>query len=239
MKKLFSRSNPALQHVRNWSLLVILCMVTLPGELGASTLPTITLPTATSDSAANAQPDQRRAIVVLGDSISASYGIQREQGWVHLLDTALAQREENWFAVNASISGETTGGGYARLAGVLAEHNPEIVIIELGGNDGLRGYPVEKIRENLRGMVDMVNASGATPVIVAMRIPPNYGPRYTQAFDTVFAEVAREKNTAYVPFLLEEVALADNMMQEDGIHPTAEAQPLLLDAVWEELLPLL
>ena len=123
--------------------------------------------------------------------------------------------------------------------GVLAEHAPDIVIIELGGNDGLRGYPVEKIRENLRGMVDMVNASGAIPIIVAMRIPPNYGPRYTQAFDSVFGEVAQEKGSVYIPFLLEEVALADNMMQDDGIHPTAEAQPLLLDAVWNELEPLL
>jgi acyl-CoA thioesterase I len=185
-----------------------------------------------------AEPEQR-AIVVLGDSISAGYGIQREQGWVHLLDQALAQREEPWFAVNASISGETTGGGRARLQGVLDEHNPAIVIIELGGNDGLRGYPVEKIRTNLQAMVDMVRANDATPMLVAMRIPPNYGPRYTRAFDNVFAEVAADKDALYVPFLLEEVALADNMMQEDGIHPTAEAQPLLLNAVWDHLLPLL
>ena len=238
MMKLLYRSSTQLLEIRLRSMLVILCVMVLPTHLSASTLPTITLPSRPADQPANAAA-QRQAIVVLGDSISASYGIQREQGWVHLLDTALAQREESWFAVNASVSGETTGGGYARLAGVLAEHNPQIVIIELGGNDGLRGYPVDKIRENLRGMVDLVNESGATPIIVAMRIPPNYGPRYTRAFDTVFAEVATEKGTAYVPFLLEEVALAENMMQEDGIHPTAEAQPLLLDAVWEELSPLL
>ena len=176
-----------------------------------------------------------QAIVVLGDSISAGYGIQREQGWVHLLDQALAQREDEWFAVNASISGETTGGGLARLEGVLDEHSPGIVIIELGGNDGLRGYPISKIRDNLRAMVEMVQARGATPIIVAMRIPPNYGPRYTTAFDDVFGEVALEKNAVVVPFLLEEVALADNLMQDDGIHPTAEAQPLLLDAVWTYL----
>ena len=239
MNKLLSRSTAPRLNIRIWSLLVVLCVTIFPTQLNASTLPALALPSKQTDQAADTDSESRRAIVVLGDSISASYGIQREQGWVHLLDTALAQREESWFAVNASISGETTGGGYARLAGVLAEHNPEIVIIELGGNDGLRGYPVEKIRENLRGMVDLVNESGATPIIVAMRIPPNYGPRYTRAFDTVFGEVATEKNTAYVPFLLEEVALADNMMQEDGIHPTAQAQPLLLDAVWEELLPLL
>ena len=238
MNKLLVRSSKQRPEIRFWSMLAILCVLVLPTHLSASTLPAVTLPSTSVDQPANTDA-QKRAIVVLGDSISASYGIQREQGWVHLLDTALAQREESWFAVNASVSGETTGGGYARLAGVLAEHNPEIVIIELGGNDGLRGYPVEKIRENLRGMVDLVNESGATPIIVAMRIPPNYGPRYTRAFDTVFSEVATEKGTAYVPFLLEEVALAENMMQEDGIHPTAEAQPLLLDAVWEELLPLL
>ena len=180
-----------------------------------------------------------QAIVVLGDSISAGYGIQRDQGWVHLLDRALAQREDDWFAVNASISCETTGGGLARLDGVLEEHAPDIVIIELGGNDGLRGYPIDKIRENLTAMVDMVTASGATPIIVAMRIPPNYGPRYTRAFDGVFAEVAAAKDTRFVPFLLADVALADNLMQDDGIHPTAEAQPLLLDAVWTHLQELL
>lgn len=193
----------------------------------------------TSKQHSEAELAAAQAIVVLGDSISAGYGIQIEQGWVHLLDQALAQREETWFTVNASISGETTGGGLARLQGVLEEHKPSIVIIELGGNDGLRGYPIDTIRDNLRAMVDLVKDSGATPIIVAMRIPPNYGPRYTRAFDGVFAEVATEKQTAYVPFLLEDVALADNLMQEDGIHPTAEAQPLLLEAVWEHLQPLL
>ena len=132
-----------------------------------------------------------QAIVVLGDSISAGYGIQRDQGWVSLLSQTLVEREEPWVAVNASISGETTGGGRARLAGVMAEHDPEIVIIELGGNDGLRGYPIEKIRANLTAMIDMVQRAGAVPLLVSMRIPPNYGPRYTRAFDSVFAEVAR------------------------------------------------
>lgn len=203
-----------------------------PPALLANSMPT-------SKQHSEAELAAAQAIVVLGDSISAGYGIQIEQGWVHLLDQALAQREETWFTVNASISGETTGGGLARLQGVLEEHKPSIVIIELGGNDGLRGYPIDTIRDNLRAMVDLVKDSGATPIIVAMRIPPNYGPRYTRAFDGVFAEVATEKQTAYVPFLLEDVALADNLMQEDGIHPTAEAQPLLLEAVWEHLQPLL
>ena len=180
-----------------------------------------------------------QAIVVLGDSISAGYGIQRDQGWVNLLRQTLVEREDPWVAVNASISGETTGGGRARLAGVMAEHEPEIVIIELGGNDGLRGYPIAKIRANLTAMVDMVQRAGATPLIVSMRIPPNYGIRYTTAFDGVFAEVAEETGAQLVPFILNEVALEDGLMQEDGIHPTAAAQPLLLDVIWTHLQPLL
>ena len=180
-----------------------------------------------------------QAIVVLGDSISAGYGIQRDEGWVHILDRTLAQREENWFMVNASVSGETTGGGRARLSGVLTEHEPGIVIIELGGNDGLRGYPIKRIRDNLTAMIADVRAAGAVPVLVAMRIPPNYGPRYARAFDAVFAEVADATDTLLVPFFLEDVALAEDMMQDDGIHPTAAAQPQMKEVVWEYLAPLL
>ncbi len=180
-----------------------------------------------------------QAVVVLGDSISAGYGFQRDLGWVNLLAQTLVEREEPWRAVNASISGETTGGGRARLQGVIDEHTPAIVIIELGGNDGLRGYPISKIRANLTAMVDMVQQAGAVPLLVAMRIPPNYGARYTSAFDSVFAEVAQSTGAHLVPFILNDVALDDGLMQDDGIHPTAEAQPLLLDAVWSYLEPLL
>lgn len=180
-----------------------------------------------------------QAIVVLGDSISAGYGFQRELSWVNLLAQTLVEREEPWSAVNASISGETTGGGRARLQGVIEEHQPGIVIIELGGNDGLRGYPIAKIRANLTAMVDMVQRAGAVPLLVAMRIPPNYGVRYTSAFDSVFAEVAQSTGAQLVPFMLNDVALEDGLMQDDGIHPTAEAQPLLLEAVWTYLEPLL
>ena len=183
--------------------------------------------------------DDGQAIVVLGDSISAGYGIQRDEGWVHLLDEVLAQREEAWFMVNASISGETTGGGRARLNAILDEHAPGIVIIELGGNDGLRGYPIKRIRENLTAMIADVRAAGAIPMLFAMRIPPNYGIRYARAFDSVFAEVAEATETLLVPFFLEEVALEDGMMQDDGIHPTAAAQPQMTDVVWEYLAPLL
>lgn len=176
-----------------------------------------------------------QSVLVMGDSISAGYGIQQEQGWVHLLDQTLARSESNWRAINASISGETTGGGLARIDGVLAEHEPAIVIIELGGNDGLRGYPVSRIRDNLNQMVERVSASGATPIIAAMRIPPNYGPRYARAFDNVFVDVASAQQVTLIPFLLEKVALEEGLMQDDGIHPTAQAQPLLLEAVWLHL----
>ncbi len=180
-----------------------------------------------------------QAIVVLGDSISAGYGIQRDEGWVHLLDQTLAQREEPWYTVNASISGETTGGGLARLSGLLEEHAPSIVIIELGGNDGLRGYPISRIRSNLQTMVAEVRAAGAIPIMMAMRIPPNYGPRYASAFDNVFGEVATATETLLVPFFLEDVALEEGMMQDDGIHPTAAAQPQMKAAVWQHLEPIL
>jgi len=174
-------------------------------------------------------------VLVLGDSISAAYGIAREQGWVSRLRDRLA----DWQVINASISGETTGGGLARLPDALAEHQPEVVIIELGGNDGLRGYPVARIRDNLSRMVTLVQEAGAVPLLVGMQIPPNYGPRYTRAFAAVFGAVAEQHDAALVPFILERVALIPELMQSDGIHPTAEAQDALLDTVWPHLAPLL
>jgi len=178
-------------------------------------------------------------VLVLGDSISAAYGMQREQGWVSRLRDRLDANGSDWQVVNASISGETTGGGLVRLPDALAEHQPEVVIIELGGNDGLRGYPVARIRDNLSRMVELVQDADAVPLVVGMQIPPNYGPRYTQAFAAVFAEVAEQRGAALVPFILERVALIPELMQSDGIHPTAEAQNALLDTVWPHLAPLL
>ncbi len=176
---------------------------------------------------------------MLGDSISAGYGIQREQSWVERLRERLAGLPGPWQVVNASVSGETPGGGLARRPDALAAHDPELVIIELGGNDGLRGYPIARIRDNLDRMVGLVRDSGGVPLVVGMEIPPNYGPRYTRAFRGVFAEVAERYDAPLVPFLLEQVALQPALMQSDGIHPTAEAQPLLLDTVWPYLEPLL
>jgi acyl-CoA thioesterase-1 len=178
-------------------------------------------------------------IIVLGDSISAAYGIQREQGWVHLLDQYLAQNHSSWRVVNASISGETTGGALARLPGVLDENAPKVVIVELGGNDGLRGYPVKKMQANLNRIIELAQAQGAATLLAEMQIPPNYGRRYTQAFTESFSHVAEASDTVLIPFLLEQVALQPEYMQADGIHPTAVAQPLIVDAVLPHLLPLL
>ncbi len=171
----------------------------------------------------------------MGDSISAAYGIQRDAGWVALLDARLSETASPWQVVNASISGETTGGGLARLPKALEAHDPEIVIIELGGNDGLRGYPVSRIRENLDKLVALAVAGGRRVLLLGMRIPPNYGPRYTSAFEAMYRDVAKAHDVRFVPFILEAVALNPGLMQDDGIHPTAEAQPKLLDSVWPEL----
>ena len=187
-------------------------------------------------------PVSGKTVLIVGDSISAAYGLQTENGepgWVQLLGERLGPKHR---VINASISGDTTGGGLARLPKTLEVHNPDIVIIELGGNDGLRGYPIEAIRDNLLAMTDAVLAIGATPVIAGMQMTPNLGPRYTDAFATLFAEVADDTGAALVPFLLEGVATPERfeeLMQRDGIHPNAEAQPLLLDNVWPVLEPLI
>jgi acyl-CoA thioesterase I len=178
-------------------------------------------------------------ILVLGDSISAAYGIQRERGWVAKLADRVSDLDRPWRVVNASLSGETTGGGLARLPDALTAHRPDVVVIELGGNDGLRGYPVDSIRDNLTAMVRVTRGAGSAVLLVGIEIPPNYGPRYTRAFADVFREVAESEDVPLVPFILEQVALEPGLMQADGIHPTAEAQPLLLETVWPELAALL
>lgn len=175
----------------------------------------------------------------MGDSISAGYGIQREEGWVELLSRSLNQAEFPHVVINGSISGETTGGGLARLPQALDTHTPAVVVIELGGNDGLRGYPTDLVRSNLKQMVELSLAQDAKVLLVGMQIPPNYGPRYTEAFFSMYEEVADETGVALLPFFLEKVALEPGLMQSDGIHPTAEAQPLLLETLWGYLLPLL
>jgi acyl-CoA thioesterase I len=179
-------------------------------------------------------------ILVFGDSISAGYGLPRvEQGWVELLRTRLNTQGYVYQVVNASVSGETTAGGLARLPRALDLHHPKIVIIELGGNDGLRGLPIPQMRANLTQMTDLATAAGARVVLLGIRMPPNYGPEYTQQFFAVFSELARDKKTALVPFLLDGIALDPTLVQADDIHPNATAQPILLDNVWPALKPLL
>jgi acyl-CoA thioesterase-1 len=180
-----------------------------------------------------------RNIVVLGDSLSAGYGIQVEQGWVSLLSQRLASEGYGYRVVNASVSGETTQGGLARLPRTLALHLPAIVIVELGGNDGLRGLPLAASRANLEQIITRARAANARVLLVGMVIPPNYGPRYGQEFRDMFSSLAAKYPIAFVPFLLDQVALKPEWMQADGIHANALGQPQLLNNVWPKLKPLL
>ena len=178
-------------------------------------------------------------ILVFGDSISAGYGLPLEQGWVELLKTRLKSQGYVYQVVNASVSGETTAGGLARLPRALELHHPSIVILELGGNDGLRGLPIAQMRENLTQMANLSSAAGAKVLLLGMRMPPNYGPEYTQQFAFVFSDLAAEKKLAVLPFLLTGIALSPALLQADDIHPNAQGQPILLDNVWPTLKPLL
>jgi acyl-CoA thioesterase-1 len=182
---------------------------------------------------------QQPVVLVFGDSLSAGYGLPQGRGWVDLLQKRLAAEPPGYRVVNASISGETTLGGRNRLAGALREHKPRIVILALGANDALRGQSVASMQENLTAMVQQSTRAGAKVLLVGMRIPPNYGPDYTRKFHELFAQVARAQRTALVPFLLEGFAERRELFQADGIHPTVQAQPLILDTVWAELEPLL
>jgi acyl-CoA thioesterase I len=182
---------------------------------------------------------QNGTILVLGDSLSAAYGMKPEQGWVSLLQKRLQAQGYGYRVVNTSVSGETTSGGLQRLPRALNLHKPQIVIIELGGNDGLRGLPVSTTRQNLMKMVELSKAAGAEVVLAGMQMPPNYGPRYTKEFANAFGEVAERHKTVLVPFLLDKVAFEPGMMQEDGLHPTARAQPIVVDNLWPLLVPLL
>ncbi|MBH8581140.1 arylesterase [Halomonas pacifica] len=175
-------------------------------------------------------------LLVVGDSLSAAYGIEARQGWVALLEQRLDGRVE---VINTSISGETSGGGAARLPDLLGQHAPDIVLLELGGNDGLRGLPPGQLETNLRRMIEASRAAEAEVLLLGIDIPPNYGQAYRDAFTGVYRRLADEYDLPLVPFLLEGVALDRELMQADGIHPTAAAQPRILDNVWPVLAPLL
>ncbi|WP_053568064.1 arylesterase [Caballeronia cordobensis] len=179
------------------------------------------------------------AIVVLGDSLSAEYGLPRDTGWVNLLRERLAKERFDYSVANSSISGDTTSGGRARLTAVLSRIKPAVVIVELGANDALRGVPLATTETNLRGIVDASQAAHAKVLLIGMYVPPNYGPDYTQKFHAVYERIAKERNVPLVPFLLAGIADKPAMFQSDQIHPTVQAQPLLLDNVWPTLKPLL
>lgn len=193
---------------------------------------------ALAGSTANGAENSRR-IVVVGDSISAGYGLELNDGWVTLLQQRLEDLGYEYKVVNASISGDTTAGGRSRLPRALARYEPALVVIELGGNDGLRGIQLSVMRENLRAMIEASKNVNAQVVLLGMRIPENYGNRYAEAFFSTYAGLADEYDLAYVQFFLDGVALNDNLMQDDGIHPNKDAQPQLLENAWPAIEPLI
>jgi acyl-CoA thioesterase-1 len=171
-------------------------------------------------------------VLVFGDSLSAGYGIDVDQSWTYLLQTRLKDQGYEHSVVNASISGETTEGGAARISSALDNFEPQLVILELGGNDGLRAFPTPRIKHNLQKIIESTQENGAAIVLLGIRIPGNYGRRYTDAFEDVYRQLAGELGVPWIEFFMEGIALNDELMQDDGIHPNAEAQPLLLDNAW-------
>jgi acyl-CoA thioesterase-1 len=192
----------------------------------------------------NAAAAEKNTILVLGDSLSAAYGLRPEQGWVALLQKRLETQGYGYSVTNASVSGETSSGGLQRLPRALSLHKPAVVILELGANDGLRGLPVAATRRNLTQIIELANQAGAKVLLVGIRMPPNYGPRFVEQFNSSYPQLAQTYKLPLVPFLLEKLALNPQalnpqLIQQDGLHPTAPAQPLLLDTVWPYLAPLL
>lgn len=188
---------------------------------------------------APATASARQVILVLGDSISSAYGIDKEQGWVALLQQRLDSQYPGWDVVNASVSGDTTRTGLKRLAPALDAHSPAILIVGLGGNDGLRGLPFSEIRDSLSSIVETATQRNVQVLLAGIRLPPNYGEAYNSIFTGIYSEVAGKYEIPLVPKLMDQVAEKRQLMQEDGIHPTAEAQPQLLENVWVALEPML
>nr|WP_238266679.1 arylesterase [Cupriavidus pauculus] len=186
-----------------------------------------------------AQPAAGPAVLVLGDSLSAEYGIARGTGWVSLMQERLRRERFDYSVVNASISGETTVGGKTRLPDLLTRHKPAIVVVELGANDALRGLSLSSTEANLRGIIGDAQKAGAQVVLVGMRIPPNYGADYTERFFALYSKLSKEYRTQLVPFFLDKVVTRPEWFQDDRIHPTSAAQSTLLDTVWPALKPLL
>jgi acyl-CoA thioesterase-1 len=178
-------------------------------------------------------------ILVYGDSLSAAYGIGQKEGWVSLLQDRLRKSGPDYTVANASISGETSSGGATRIASALERYRPKVVIVELGANDGLRGLPVSQMKQNLSRIIEAARKSGSKVLLVGMKMPPNYGDAYNRAYESAFRELAQQHRVALLPFLLEPIGDRRNLFQADQLHPTAEAQPLLLESVWRALRTLL
>jgi len=178
-------------------------------------------------------------ILIVGDSISAAYGIESQSGWASLLASKITQEKLPYQVINSSISGDTTIGGLNRLKPLLEKYQPAIVILELGGNDGLRGLSVKVMKNNLNEMIEMSQSHQSKVLLAGMKIPPNYGKRYTEAFYKVYQDLSKAHNTRLIPFLLEGIGDKPELMQSDGIHPTQAAQPLIMESVWKKLQPLL
>lgn len=181
------------------------------------------------------QTKNSNELLVLGDSLSAAYGIGIDEGWVSLLDQRLQEQYKGWFIRNASISGSTTGNGKYMLAKALEQSTPDLVIIELGGNDGLRGFPISLVEKNLRSLIQTSKQAGAKVQLVSIELPTNYGEKYTNAFHGIYTKLAQEENVQLLPFLLTEIFDNPELMQEDRIHPNAEAQPIILDTLWTDI----
>ena len=186
-----------------------------------------------------AQAAQPKTVLVLGDSLSAAHNIPVESGWVYLLDARLGKMVPKWTAINASISGETSLSGRNRLAALLGKYHPSVLVLELGANDGLQGLPLPALRDNLKAMLDMAQQAKTQVLLVGIELPVNYGPQYRDGLRAIYADLARDRHTALVPFLLDGIALDPALMQDDGLHPVASAEPRVLDMVWKQLQPLL
>ncbi len=178
-------------------------------------------------------------IMILGDSLSAAYGMEMSQAWPALLQVRLIEHGHAYRVFNSSIAGDTTQGGLTRLPRLLKSHRPRVVIIELGGNDGLRGLSLHVTRSNMESMIVLSQSAGAAVILAGIRIPPNYGPQYIHQFDAIYTSLAEQYGVSLIPFFMEDVALEPELMQADGIHPNADGQPLLLQSVWEFLAPFL
>lgn len=188
---------------------------------------------------ATAATSPARTVLVLGDSLSAGYGLAASQGWVSLTARKMAGSHPTWKVVNASVSGETTAGGAARIAAELRRHRPAVVVVELGANDGLRGLPLAQTRANLEAIIRASKQAGARVLLLGMRMPPNFGPAYTRGFEANYRDLSKQYQAALLPFLLEPIAANRANFQADNLHPTAAAQPRLRDHVWPALAPLL